>query len=52
MPLFLASDESIYMSGVSIPTADGGTLAQVAIPFGDDWRESLMAIAEQGDFNG
>jgi len=34
--LFLASDESMYMSGLSIPTTDGGTLATVAIPFGDN----------------
>jgi NAD(P)-dependent dehydrogenase (short-subunit alcohol dehydrogenase family) len=50
--LFLASDESMYMSGVSIPTTDGGTLSQVAIPFGADWRETLMANAESGNFNG
>jgi NAD(P)-dependent dehydrogenase (short-subunit alcohol dehydrogenase family) len=29
--LFLASDESAYMSGVCIPTADGGTLSRVAL---------------------
>ena len=28
--LFLASDESAYMSGVSMPTCDGGQLARVA----------------------
>jgi NAD(P)-dependent dehydrogenase (short-subunit alcohol dehydrogenase family) len=50
--LFLASDESMYMSGVCMPTTDGGTLAQVAIPFGDDWRETLMANAQEGVFNG
>jgi NAD(P)-dependent dehydrogenase (short-subunit alcohol dehydrogenase family) len=50
--LFLACDESMYMSGVCIPTTDGGTLAQVAIPFGDDWRENLMANASEGNFNG
>ncbi|MFT3866520.1 MAG: SDR family NAD(P)-dependent oxidoreductase [Solirubrobacterales bacterium] len=50
--LFLASDESMYMSGVSIPTCDGGTLAQVAIPFGDNWRETLTENAQKGDFNG
>lgn len=29
--LFLASDESAYMSGVCIPTTDGGTFAKVAL---------------------
>ncbi|ARE37757.1 oxidoreductase (plasmid) [Rhodococcus sp. BH4] len=33
--LFLASDESAYMSGVCLPSADGGTLARVAINFPD-----------------
>ena len=28
--LYLASDESRYISGVSLPTTDGGTLAKVA----------------------
>jgi NAD(P)-dependent dehydrogenase (short-subunit alcohol dehydrogenase family) len=46
--LFLASDESMYMSGVAIPTGDGGTLSQVSIPFGDNWRESLLENAEKG----
>ncbi|MBW0101210.1 SDR family NAD(P)-dependent oxidoreductase [Pseudonocardia sp. KRD291] len=50
--LFLASDESMYMSGVCLPTTDGGTLATVAIPFGDDWRENLNENARKGDFNG
>ena len=31
--LFLASDESAYMSGVCIPATDGGTYAKVAINF-------------------
>jgi NAD(P)-dependent dehydrogenase (short-subunit alcohol dehydrogenase family) len=50
--LFLASDESMYISGVSLPTTDGGTLAQVAIPFGDNWRENLNENARKGNFNG
>jgi NAD(P)-dependent dehydrogenase (short-subunit alcohol dehydrogenase family) len=50
--LFLASDESMYISGVSLPTTDGGTLAQVAIPFGDNWRENLNENARKGSFNG
>ena len=29
--LFLASDESAYMSGVAIPTADGGSLSHVSL---------------------
>ena len=31
--LFLASDESAYMSGVVFPTCDGGAHARVSIPF-------------------
>jgi NAD(P)-dependent dehydrogenase (short-subunit alcohol dehydrogenase family) len=46
--LFLASDESMYMSGVALPTTDGGTLATVAIPFGDNWREDLYDNADGG----
>lgn len=34
--LFLASDDSAYMSGVCLPTTDGGTLARVAIVFPED----------------
>jgi len=30
--LFLASDDSAYMSGVCIPATDGGTFARVALP--------------------
>ena len=50
--LFLASDESMYMSGVCLPTTDGGTLSTVAIPFGDNWRENLTENAQKGNFNG
>lgn len=39
--LFLASDESRYMSGVVIPAADGGTLSRVAINFEDNWEQGL-----------
>jgi NAD(P)-dependent dehydrogenase (short-subunit alcohol dehydrogenase family) len=39
--LFLASDDSQYMSGVVIPAADGGTLSRVAIPFEDSWQQNL-----------
>ncbi|MCE0535476.1 SDR family oxidoreductase [Kineosporia rhizophila] len=34
--LFLASDESGYMSGVCLPATDGGTLSRVAIIFPED----------------
>lgn len=34
--LFLASDESAYMSGVVIPTCDGGTLSRVALSFSEE----------------
>jgi len=34
--LFLASDESAYMSGVCLPATDGGTLARVSIIFPQD----------------
>jgi NAD(P)-dependent dehydrogenase (short-subunit alcohol dehydrogenase family) len=34
--LFLASDDSAYMSGVCLPATDGGTLARVAIIFPED----------------
>lgn len=39
--LFLASEESQYMSGVVIPAADGGTLSRVAINFPDQWEQDL-----------
>src|SRR4029078_9802276 len=34
LALFLASDESAYMSGVCIPATDGGTFARVALSLG------------------
>jgi NAD(P)-dependent dehydrogenase (short-subunit alcohol dehydrogenase family) len=34
--LFLASDDSAYMSGVCLPATDGGTLSRVAIIFPED----------------
>lgn len=41
--LFLASDDSQYMSGVVIPAADGGTLSRVAMTFEDTWADDLTA---------
>jgi NAD(P)-dependent dehydrogenase (short-subunit alcohol dehydrogenase family) len=40
--LFLASDESAYMSGVVLPATDGGTLSRVAMFFPDDWLEQAL----------
>jgi NAD(P)-dependent dehydrogenase (short-subunit alcohol dehydrogenase family) len=37
--LFLASDDSAYMSGVTIPSTDGGTLSRVGIQFDDVARD-------------
>lgn len=34
--LFLASDDSAYMSGVTLPSTDGGTLSRVGIQFPGD----------------
>lgn len=34
--LFLASDESAYLSGPTVPTTDGGTLSRVAMAFEED----------------
>lgn len=34
--LFLASDDSAYLSGLTVPTTDGGTLSRVAIMFDED----------------
>lgn len=34
--LFMISDESAFMTGLSIPTVDGGTLGRVAINFSTD----------------
>jgi NAD(P)-dependent dehydrogenase (short-subunit alcohol dehydrogenase family) len=40
LALFLASDESAYMSGLTIQSADGGTSARVAIIFPTDLGQS------------
>jgi hypothetical protein len=34
---FLASDDSAYMSGVVIPSCDGGNFARSSIVFPDQW---------------
>jgi len=34
---FLASDDSAYMSGVVIPSCDGGSFARTSIAFPDEW---------------
>lgn len=39
--LFLASDDSAYMSGVTLPSTDGGTLSRVSIQFPDDTSRDL-----------
>jgi NAD(P)-dependent dehydrogenase (short-subunit alcohol dehydrogenase family) len=41
--LFLASDESAYMSGVVLPATDGGTLSRVAMYFEQEWQEDLTS---------
>jgi NAD(P)-dependent dehydrogenase (short-subunit alcohol dehydrogenase family) len=43
--IFLASDESQYMSGVCIPTGDGGQLARVSIPFEESWTMADQVAA-------
>ncbi|WP_239332975.1 SDR family NAD(P)-dependent oxidoreductase [Frankia sp. CiP3] len=41
--LYLASDESAYMSGVCFPSTDGGTLGRVAIQFPEGWELAQQA---------
>jgi NAD(P)-dependent dehydrogenase (short-subunit alcohol dehydrogenase family) len=44
--LFLASDESAYVSGVCLPSTDGGTLSRVAMQFeGVDFEAAEPAAA-------
>ncbi|HEY1967621.1 MAG TPA: SDR family NAD(P)-dependent oxidoreductase [Pseudonocardia sp.] len=38
--LFLVSDDSAYISGVTLPATDGGTLARVAMQFPEDMGAS------------
>jgi NAD(P)-dependent dehydrogenase (short-subunit alcohol dehydrogenase family) len=44
--LFLASDESAYISGVCLPTTDGGTLSRVAMFFPDNFLADFSAALE------
>jgi NAD(P)-dependent dehydrogenase (short-subunit alcohol dehydrogenase family) len=41
MALFLACDESAYVTGTCMQSCDGGTLSKVAIFFEDDWVDKL-----------
>lgn len=41
---FLASDHSQYMSGVVIPSCDGGSFARTSIPFPDDWSLARQTV--------
>jgi NAD(P)-dependent dehydrogenase (short-subunit alcohol dehydrogenase family) len=43
---FLASDDSAYMSGVTIPSCDGGNFAMTSIPFPDNWNLQDMVGTE------
>ncbi|GAA2736684.1 SDR family NAD(P)-dependent oxidoreductase [Actinocorallia aurantiaca] len=47
--LFLASDDSAYMSGVCLPATDGGTLARVAIQFEGDVARDHGAWRQDAD---
>jgi NAD(P)-dependent dehydrogenase (short-subunit alcohol dehydrogenase family) len=43
---FLASDDSEYMSGVTIPSCDGGNFARTSIPIPENW--SLEDQVQEG----
>jgi NAD(P)-dependent dehydrogenase (short-subunit alcohol dehydrogenase family) len=47
--LFLASDDSAYMSGVCLPATDGGTLARVAIIFPEDLGQDNASLIPPTD---
>ncbi|GAA2409399.1 SDR family oxidoreductase [Actinomadura vinacea] len=47
--LFLASDDSAYMSGVCLPATDGGTLSRVAMVFEEDGPHAAAAAAAAVD---
>jgi NAD(P)-dependent dehydrogenase (short-subunit alcohol dehydrogenase family) len=40
--LYLISDEAAYVTGVSLPSTDGGTLARVAIHFEEDHPQPTL----------
>ena len=41
--LYLASDESAYVTGVLLPSVDGGTLSRVAMTFEDGWQSDVVS---------
>jgi NAD(P)-dependent dehydrogenase (short-subunit alcohol dehydrogenase family) len=47
---FLASDDSQYMSGITIPSCDGGSVAISSMHFPDDWslEEQISTVASEG----
>lgn len=45
MALFLASDESAFLSGACLTSTDGGTIAKVAMDFGDQGADSTPKYA-------
>jgi NAD(P)-dependent dehydrogenase (short-subunit alcohol dehydrogenase family) len=45
---FLASDDSVYMSGVVIPSCDGGSFARTSIPFPEEWSLEDEARVQSG----
>ncbi len=45
--LFLASESARYLTGLCIPTGDGGIHANVAMQFSDDWVDSMTKSASQ-----
>jgi hypothetical protein len=46
---FLASDDSQYMSGITIPSCDGGSVAISSMHFPDDWslEEQVSTVANE-----
>jgi NAD(P)-dependent dehydrogenase (short-subunit alcohol dehydrogenase family) len=46
---FLASDDSQYMSGITIPSCDGGSVAISSMHFPDDWslEEQVAAVPSE-----
>jgi NAD(P)-dependent dehydrogenase (short-subunit alcohol dehydrogenase family) len=46
---FLASDDSQYMSGITIPSCDGGSVAISSMHFPDDWSLEEQVAAVPGE---